>query len=69
MTNSLHICPECGWGYSIKSQLDHHVNEAHAQKCKHREDGMISCSTCDSKTWEDIENNRMGYDDFKGKQS
>lgn len=62
---SMHICPDCGRGYTILKQLEKHIEDFHP--CKHKEDGMSSCSICDADiTWDKLENNRMGYDDFRG---
>ena len=35
-------------------------------ECKHREDGMVKCTTCDEPAWDEYEDSRMGYNDFKG---
>jgi len=63
-------CPECEYPpqhFTTQQQLDQHINKSH---CKHKDEGMVKCSTCDDdeRTWEEQEEQRMGLDDFEGRK-
>ncbi len=42
-------CPVCSAMFATTMQLvNHKYAEHYVQKCKHLEDGMVKCSTCDT---------------------